>query len=185
MQPDPDPQIEIIDNALLRPVYEEINSFIHSSRFIWRWSNVLEPGLAEKVNKYKVEIDPKDNYQLYADILNTNLGLYNQDGIELCRPILQRLAVGAPIRIKVNCCTVSPSGEQIIHGYHVDNPYPNAKTAILYLDDSNGFTQFRHNQQKVYSKNNRLVIFPSSLYHSGTSPTDQMRRMVININYFN
>tara|TARA_X000001036_G_scaffold177043_1_gene167569 strand:+ start:1617 stop:2168 length:552 start_codon:yes stop_codon:yes gene_type:complete len=183
MQPDPDPRIVITDNALTLPAFEQINEFIHSQHFLWRWGNVLEYETAD-VNKYEINCSEGDNHQLYMDILNTNMGIYNTELIHMVTPVFEKVNVAAPIRVKVNCLTCSPSGKHITHGYHIDNPYKSSKTSILYLDDSNGYTEFQHNKQKVHSQPNRLVTFPTPLYHSGTSPTDQMRRMVINFNYF-
>ena len=45
---------------------------------------------------------------------------------------------------------------------------------------------FLHNarQDKVESIENRFVTFPSHLHHTGTTCTDQKRRVVINFNYY-
>ena len=74
--------------------------------------------------------------------------------------------------------------EIIEHGYHVDHPYLNAKTASFYLNTCDGYTAFEDNQ-KVESKENRIVIFNSSKKHTGTSVTNSNRRVVLNLNYFN
>jgi hypothetical protein len=178
-----DPRIKVTENALPLPVFEKMNAFIHSQHFLWRWGDVLEYETAD-INKYEISCSEVDNHQLYKDILHTNMGIYDHELIEMVTPVFSLVKVRAPIRVKVNCLTVSPSGKHVTHGYHVDNPFEDSKTSILYLDDSNGYTKFQHNGQKVYSKPNRLVTFPTPLYHSGTTPTDQLRRMVINFNYF-
>ena len=38
--------------------------------------------------------------------------------------------------------------------------------------------------EKVYSKENRIVIFNNNERHSGTSTSDTKRRVVMNINFF-
>ena len=74
--------------------------------------------------------------------------------------------------------------ENIIrHGFHVDVPTDyDSKTAILYLNTNNGYTEFE-NGQRVESVANRLVVFDSALKHTGTTCTDQKRRIVLNLNY--
>ena len=56
------------------------------------------------------------------------------------------------------------------------------KTAIFYLNTNNGKTLFKNNKQ-IDSIENRVVIFPSNLEHTGTTHTDKDFRIVLNINY--
>ena len=70
------------------------------------------------------------------------------------------------------------------HGFHVDNDLPKAKTAVLYFNDNNGYTLFEKTGEKVYSKENRIVIFDNHLKHTGTTCTDKKRRVVMNINFY-
>ena len=55
-------------------------------------------------------------------------------------------------------------------------------TGIFYLNSNNGSTVFKSGEE-VQSQANRLVLFDSQLEHSGTSCTDERRRVVLNINY--
>ena len=57
------------------------------------------------------------------------------------------------------------------------------KGAILYLNTNDGYTCFEDGN-KIKSIENRFVAFDSSLKHSGTTCTDEPRRIVLNINYF-
>ena len=50
------------------------------------------------------------------------------------------------------------------------------------MNDNNGYTYFEDGQ-KVKSKENRAVLFPSNLPHAGTSSTDTDLRVVLNIDY--
>tara|TARA_R110000824_G_scaffold396623_1_gene598305 strand:+ start:1326 stop:1910 length:585 start_codon:yes stop_codon:yes gene_type:complete len=84
------------------------------------------------------------------------------------------------IRIKSNL--LLRTSTPIVHGFHVDTICPSCLTAIIYLNDNNGFTLFEDGT-KIQSKANRMAIFPSFLKHSGSTCTDITRRIVLNINY--
>ena len=57
------------------------------------------------------------------------------------------------------------------------------KTGILYLNTNNGKTFFK-DEKEIESIENRMVIFPTSMMHSGSTHTDQPVRVVINFNWF-
>ena len=72
------------------------------------------------------------------------------------------------------------------HGFHTDFPTDSDfkfTTGILYINDNDGYTIFE-NGEKVDSVRNRYVEFASDIRHSGSSCTNQKRRLVINFNYF-
>ena len=52
------------------------------------------------------------------------------------------------------------------------------------MNTNDGFTEFK-NGDIIESIANRMVIFDSSLEHTGTSCTNKKRRIVLNFNYFN
>ena len=43
--------------------------------------------------------------------------------------------------------------------------------------------EFEKTGKKVFSEENKIVIFDSSLKHRAVSPTDAFARYVVNINY--
>ena len=54
---------------------------------------------------------------------------------------------------------------------------------LLYMNTNNGKTIFEDGEE-VDSVENRMVIFPASRMHAGTTHTDAMYRCVINFNWF-
>ena len=54
---------------------------------------------------------------------------------------------------------------------------------MLYLNDNDGYTEFRDGT-KVQSVKNTAVIFDSNIEHRGVPATNIDRRLVLNINYF-
>ena len=69
-------------------------------------------------------------------------------------------------------------------GWHSDMNDDRVSTLLLYLEDSNGGTQFKDNGRKVMSKRNRAIIFPSKIEHQTVMQTNTLFRMNININFF-
>ena len=82
------------------------------------------------------------------------------------------------MRIKANLNVATK--EYLTRELHTDFNVP-CTTAIAYMNTNNGYTLFEDGT-KVESKENRVVIFDSSLRHAGI-PTDKKRRVVINFNF--
>ena len=56
-------------------------------------------------------------------------------------------------------------------------------TSIYYVNSNDGYTEFKDGTI-IESVENRLVIFPSDMRHTGTTCTNAKNRIVVNINYF-
>ena len=56
------------------------------------------------------------------------------------------------------------------------------KTAILYLNDNDGYTLLEDGT-KIEAKANRIVIFDGTTQHCGTTCTDENKRITLNLNY--
>ena len=98
--------------------------------------------------------------------------------MEVIRPILEKLKFNKMERIKANLLTKT---ENIIeHGFHTD--IENMTTGIFYLNDCNGYTKFSGGK-KIKSEKNKYITFDSNTMHTGSTCTDQKRRVVINFNY--
>jgi predicted nuclease of restriction endonuclease-like RecB superfamily len=59
---------------------------------------------------------------------------------------------------------------------------PFSITGIYYCNTNNGYTAFEDGDQ-IESVQNRLVLFPSNMKHSGSTCTDVNSRVAININF--
>ena len=53
---------------------------------------------------------------------------------------------------------------------------------LLYMNTNNGYTRFK-DKTKVNSKANRIVKFPYTYLHGGTTCTDEHTRVVVNFNF--
>lgn len=163
--------VTVIDNALKEYNLSFICKRVESCYFPWYWSRVVANDIFISDLKY--------NYQLGHTLFTD--GEIKSNDFDLLTPLLDLLNIETIHRIKINS---NPMTSTIIeHGYHVDNDIPNSKTSIFYLNTNDGYTKFKETNQTVSSVKNRLITFDTNLLHTGTTCTDQSRRMVINLNY--
>ena len=94
-------------------------------------------------------------------------------------PMIEKIDPSAIVRIKANLNMRTPEIEE--YEFHTD--VDDCLTAIYYVNSNNGYTRFEDGT-KVDSIANRMVVFNSNTLHAGCTPTDTLRRCVINFNYF-
>jgi len=168
--------IEIIDNFLNFDVFKEMQEIVFSNYFPWHWSKIL----SDADYKKSASMDSKYNYQLFH-ILYANHRICS-DFYESFIPVLEALGIRSLIRMKFN---LNPITSNIIkHGFHCDYVYDGSKTAVLYFNTNDGYTEFEKEKKIVESLENRIVIFDSKLRHTGTTCTNDSKRIVLNLNYF-
>lgn len=95
------------------------------------------------------------------------------------------------VRIKAN---LRPRSENLDPApYHKDCTWlQDRKTwysGILYVTNNDGYTFFEDSDAKIESKENRFIVFPSDVSHSGTTSTNDQQgikhhRILINFNWF-
>jgi hypothetical protein len=121
----------------------------------------------------------KRKIQFTHNFININQTSPNSAFFYLLQPLIVGLKAKKIYRVKAN---LLPRTENILtNQFHVDNCNAN-KTAIYCINDNNGETVF-YNGTKVQSRSNRMIIFDSNLYHTGTTCTDAKCRIIINFNY--
>ena len=170
--------IEITDNFMPKEVFKEFKSII--KEIPWYTSVVLNE---------KWLCDPIDNFMLthnFYDQYKPQSQLFSQ----YIEPLLSHMQVRSLIRVRANLTTRT---EKIIkHGFHIDyeavidgevQETHNCFTSILYLNTNDGYTELE-NGTKIESIENRLIKFPLSYRHTGTTCTNQPFRSVINFTYF-
>lgn len=165
--------IRIIDNFLPKAEFQEIQKILLGDRFAWFQ------------NQYIVQPEKNLGLEEYYDYQFTHVFYRNysicSDLFSLLDPILIKLNPSAIVRIKAN---LIPRADKIVeHQLHTDITNFKGYTAVFYMNTNNGYTVFETGE-KVNSVENRIVIFDSTLLHSGTTCTDQKNRVVINFNYY-
>ena len=157
--------IKIIDNFLKKDDLNNLKNKFLSNDFPWYFQDF-------KV--YKND----GNFQFLHVFFHCNK--INSNYFDLLDPFLSLLNIKSIVRIKLNLTTKEKKIKKF--KFHADTNF-NCKTAIFYLNTNNGKTIFK-NGKEVESVENRIVIFPSNLKHTGTTHTDASYRMVLNLNYF-
>ena len=159
--------MNIYKNFLPKDIFKTLKDTMMGNYFPWYFNSY--------VNR---EGEKKDNFQFTFTFIRNGKEECWGEWIDIMRPVLKHIKHKKMDRVKANLLT--KTDKIIEHGFHIDQPI--GTTGILYLDNSNGYTKFK-NGKKVKSEENKYVEFDSSLKHTGSTCTDEQRRVVINFNY--
>ena len=166
-------EIQIIDNFLPLEEFLLIQELMLNSGFPWFY------------NPYINYIDESsDDFQFthvfYRASMREVIGGLHTDFPKIVELFVKTLGIKSIVQIKAN---MNPRTETLKqYQFHTDCDL-NCNTAIFYINSNDGYTIFE-NGDKIDSVENRLVIFNSSLSHTGTSCTNSKVRVLINLNYF-
>ena len=167
--------IQIKDNFLPLDTFLKFKELVQGNRFGWYLSEVI--GLSDE---FIATCNKIDNYQFTHMFYYNNIpqSRYYEEYIS---PFISLLNIKSMLKAKIN---LNPKTEKNIkHGFHRDTYIDESFTSILYFNNTDGYTEFK-NGKKVHDVENRLVTFPSHLYHTGNTCTDNSYRMVLNLNYY-
>ncbi len=184
-------KVEVYDNCLDNEVFKKIQTELLSDRFAWFYNEIIVP--SELAILKGSPIEGRD----------TDLGVYRfvhrfymvlsgyifswPTETKLITPALQILDPRAWVR--VDASLGYPTTEHACGGWHYDIndgnklPDPRIKSAILYFNTNNGYTLFETGD-KIKSVENRLIIFPCDIFHTGVTQTDTKTRVLLNFNFF-
>lgn len=166
--------MQIIDDFLDQRTFNSIRNFMLSEEFPWSYIDV--------------KVQHQDSDDELSHLYNTQMcHLFYADFkpftqyFDLIAPLVAKIDPVAILKIKANL--TFRTHRPIISSWHTDNQERSATTAIYYLNSNNGQTIFK-NGDKFDSVENRLLVFPSNLEHTGSTSSDTDYRAVINLNYF-
>lgn len=163
--------IQIIDNYLPEEEFRNIQSIIFSKSFPWYFDDYSvypDDGIPQLVHPVYSSFEPRSD--LWGHIFPILTPLENLRSI---------------LRIKLNLDV--KDSEVKVKAFHYDqvddeeNVVPH-QVLILYMNTCNGYTLFEDGT-KIDSVENRAIIFPGEYRHTGTTCTDQTKRIVLNLNY--
>ena len=160
--------IEVIDNFLSEEDFKKVSAGMNSDMFPWYFNEAVA--------------DPQDTKNFYfTHIFYRDSKVESPNFNTILMPLLQKLPHGNLYRAKANLFV--RQDKQIINGKHVDltDAPPNFHTAVYYVNSNNGGTLL--GEELIQSKANRMLIMKENLEHSSVGPTDEKKRIVININY--
>ena len=166
--------MKIYDNFLEEKDFKDLQEFIHGDLFPWYFrQGTVYP------------TDDPDDWRFSHLVYSTGNGIVSPmqyDLWNLIAPVINKINVGAVTRVKLNLDMKTK--KHVKTEWHVDNTWANsvnAYTGIFYLNDNNGYTEFRSGE-KVKSTSNKLVLFRANEEHRGVTQTDVTRRIVLNLN---
>lgn len=175
--------IEVIDKALSPKDFTELHSVASRKDISWHYFR--------NYHTRDGEVNDASTHGFVHNFFDNNT-VYS-DHIKLLEPLFEKISVhfSCPItlvRIKMNM-TLNV-GKQVRLYPHIDRPEavgnPNFKTAIYYVNDSDGDTLFFDETNVVIHrqtpKRNTLVVFDGSTAHAPQLPLIKPNRIVININ---
>jgi hypothetical protein len=158
---------------------KEIKNFLPTEEFKKLQNLILNFDFPWRIRENMTDYD-KNIYFTYSFFNENKINseLYNQYII----PILTRLKCNAPIQIRANMYLNKLFNKS---GWHTDYNLNNT-TAILYINNCNGGTEFKINEKikSITPEENKIVIFSSKTEHRASTSTDVDRRYIINFNYF-
>ena len=162
--------IKVYDKFLSEADFEVVSSFFLSSDIPWFFNNSIARGE-----------EGLDGYQFVHSFCNVE-NPFSSDKSQYSKfitPIFNKLNPRYILRVKANLRprTVEPFQSS----WHTDTDIA-SKTCIFYINSNNGYTTFK-DDTRVYSLENRLLLFDSHIEHSGVSCTNEKKRIVLNINY--
>ena len=173
---------KIIENYLPEDSFRKIIEYIEYPQRCWYF--------CDKANPYSKEND----YQLMHTMIDFDKSLGKIDECfnftDTVRDIVNRLITPYskskvfPIyRLRMNMFLKTQDHEKGL-GYHTDLLHGDDITSMLiYLEDSNGYTEFKETKERIESKRNRALIFNSQIEHQTIMQTNIPIRRNININF--
>ena len=163
--------VKIIKNFLDKDFFKDLQNLITQSEFPWFQRKTMVEGTT-------------DNLGYFTHSFYNNNRINCDTYFRYIIPILNKLNLKAVVEVRANL-TPSVCFKDENSDFHIDNNF-NCKTAILYLNNCDGGTEFKigNKIEFVRSEENKIVIFDSSIEHRGKTSKDADFRYIINFNYF-
>ena len=155
--------MNIEKNFLDKEFFKEIQNHMMGSFFPWYSNNNMV-----------------DNDFLFFSHDFFNKGIVQSNYYEkFIVPIIKKLDIKALINVRAN---FNVKQDRIYtSNWHSDLTFK-AKTAIYYINTCNGKTEFKNTT--VECEENKMIVFDSDEQHRMISQTNELKRIVINFNYF-
>ena len=185
-------QVKIYDNCLPLDVFAKMNKVLLGPEFPWFYNDKI----IEDNDQIKPPIDGYDTDDIYQ-FTHAFLQEVAQGGVaswshttEIIIPILNIINARAWTRVKGNLG--HKESKHLVGGWHYDltegenkpgNPYTDSFTAQLYMNTNNGYT-LMETGDRIESVENRLLLHPCNILHTGITQTDTKVRVVLNFNFF-
>jgi len=164
--------MQIIDNYLEPTMYKNISDFLKSNKTNWFLSSFDTQNFTNNKNGFFEHFFYDNNQPSCPKFF------------DLILPILKKLKVTAPIKVRANLSLRDI--DTVESGWHMDGYHSAATTGILYFTSCNGKTVVKTKDGDVFvdSVENRMLLFPQKTEHKIVYQTDVHERYLINFNFF-
>ena len=166
--------LRVIDNFLPPDNFKKIESLLLGDNFPWFYNNNVITSIKE-IGIYQFT---------HTFFTNTNDKGKNSSWLDMWNNYIYKINAKECYRIKANMNIKTISHEPSLwHNDLKHNINCPRKTSVFYINDNNGYTEFR-NGDRIESVANRAIIFDNNLEHRGVSHTlPDHYRIVVNFNY--
>ena len=156
--------MKIIENFLEQKDFNQIKNIIFSQDFPWTFNEYCVDPPAPQITQF------------------THVFFWNnvpRETYPILKPLIDKINPKSIGKIKAN---LNLKTEKILEtGIHTDTIDERFTSAIFFLNNNNGYCKI--NDKKILSKENTLVVFKSNESHTGSTCTDNSRRVLINLVY--
>ena len=162
--------MQVTEDFLQQEYYEHLYNIITDTQFPWMYQKRVanhSENPEDNLNHYYFVHSLFYEYKIESPLYDEFLYLFKSLNVHF----LHR----ARVLMFVN------QGEQYIHDTHIDHK-EHCKTALIYMNSNNGFTQFEDGE-RVESIENRLLVFDGSIPHSSSTATDTKERLLLSVTY--
>jgi len=156
-------------NFLPLESFENIANTIIEDDFPWR-------------KRDSMVYDDKKNQMYFTYSFYNKMNSASELYEPLIIPILKKLNAVSPIQVRANMFVSNLFTKS---RYHADYDF-DCKTAILYLNDCDGGTELKINNEIIFIKAeaNKMLIFDTTILHQALTSKKEPVRYIINFNYF-
>ena len=189
----------IYDNCVPLDLFERMRNDIFGREFTWHYNSYPVTPADHLPEHYKIPtpIDGYENNDRAWELNHIFYSVYERpyawsSATQIISPILEILSPRAWIRARAN---LDPrESDLMVNGWHYDmgygpastiysNPYDDTMTASLYMNTNNGYTLLETGD-KIESVENRLLLHPNDILHTGVNQTDTNIRVLLSFSFF-
>jgi len=182
----------IYDNCLPNEQFLQIKNLLITKTRVMPWffsENIVSNLSPEVLEIFRKKGYKNDDVSQFTHLFH-HVGNYSWSNFtEGILPLLELINPKAWIRVKANLGMKEE--KHLIGGWHYDmnsacnsnNIAFNSMIGTFNVNTNNGYTLLETGD-KIESIENRLVIFPCNIFHTGVTQTDTKRRVLLNLNFF-
>ena len=178
----------VFENFLPTPYFDVIQKTVLNPEFSWYMvENITDNRTQRKIENFGFYHNVFDNNVSYSALHSILFGFYGF--------VQEKILCGNLLKARLDMTVLNKDG--LMHEPHIDMSRANNVTVILYLTDSTSPTIIYENQimsngeqysdlvvkQEVKPQENKIVVFDGTYVHTGKSPENESRRVLLNCNF--